>query len=79
MSAEERQNFAREAQHLFGSDLELLVQRALDKTLIHEKEDTDTIECEWLDEKDLEVKFKDRSDKKEQIWKTGAKDNAPYY
>ena len=59
MSAEERQNFAGEAQHLFGSDLELLVQRYLDKRLIHEKEDTDSLEVEWLDEKDLEVKFKD--------------------
>ena len=79
MSADERLNFANEAKHLFGSDLELLVGRTLDKRLVHTKEDTDSMEVEWLDEKDLTDRFKDRPDKKEKIWKTGAKGNAPYY
>ena len=58
MSAVERQNFANEAKHLFGSDLELLVERTIDKRLIHTKEDTHSMEVEWLDETDLAERFK---------------------
>ena len=65
MSSDERLNFINEAKNLFGAELELLVERTIDKRLIHTKEDLDQLEVEWLDEKDLAERFKDRPDKKE--------------
>ena len=77
MSSEERLNFVNEAKHLFGAELELLVERTIDKRLIHTKEDTDQMEVEWLDEKDLAERFKDRPDKKEKIMENGRQRECP--
>ena len=76
-STMERFNFINEAKNLLGAELELLVERTLAKRLIHTKEDLDQLEVEWLDEKDLAERFKDRPDKKEKIMENGRQRECP--